>query len=728
MVRIVRLVCMAFAIGSRTGSGRGFGPVITLFLLLAISLLLLVGLISDVALFSRYQLWLLGFNLLLLVIFVVLVVINLGRLWRRYIQKRPGSRLAAKLAILFIGFALIPATVLYTFSIWLIDKEIESWFDVEVKSALNDALDLSRYSLKAQLNQYHKQLEPLIESLADAPDDLAAYLMNSHVESHDVGELLLLGSDQRIIASVSAGIATDLLPDMPSETILIQVVQGTPYLGIDPAQDGGFYARLVFALPAAETISESRILQVLYPVPQRINTLAAGVQNTYRRYDQLSYLRSGLQQNFIIVLTLVLLSAGVYAMWIAFFSTKLLMHPILRLTSATQAIAAGDLDTKIDISQRDDLGALVNSFNEMMHSLSEARDTRQRSQKQLENQRTYLHTVLANISSGVISLDRNLCVKTVNQAVIDMLGTSFEPLIDKSLFSETQDSAVVRFYGEIKPHLEDADGVWEEQFGLFVGNTYKQIICRGTKMPNGGYVIVLNDITQLIQAQRETAWGEVARHLAHEIKNPLTPIQLSTEQLSRKLAHKVSAEDAELLRRSTHTIIEQVKAMQGMVDEFSQYARPVPPSLKALEVNQLVIDIVDLYRSGKHRIDVELSPQKPLVSGDKSRLRQLLHNLLKNAIEALESCDREGFILVATRINAERPELVDLEIQDNGPGFSDDVIKRLFEPYSTTKLRGKGLGLAIVKKIVEEHNGTIQVNHLKNGVSIVVQLLRLNTV
>ena len=720
---------MVFAMNANRG--RSIWPVAILFLLLVISLLLLARLVNDAELLGRYQLWLLGFNLLLLFVFTVLAVINFGRLAHKFFQHRPGSRLATKLAILFMLFALVPATIVYTFSTWIISGRIDSWFNIEVDSALQSAIDLSRNSLAAQLKQYHRQLQPLVQELENAPDDVAAYLMNTNIELIGASELLLLGSDKRIITSVSADVAAHLLPDLPSDAVFSQIASGEPYLGVDPTSDGNLHARLVFPLPSTDATAEERILQVLYPMPQSANT--AKVQKTYKHYSQLSFLRSNLKQHFIIVLTLVLLSAVVYAIWVALFSTKRLMHPILKLTLATQAVAVGELDTRISASPSDDIGVLVDSFNRMTGHLSEARDASIKSQQQLEKQRTYLHTVLANISSGVISVNQSLQIKTVNQAAADMIGTSTKLLVDRLLSDPSHASVVNQLYELVKSHIEDKDQTWTQQLSFLADNEYKYLICRGTRIIDGGYVIVLNDITQIVQAQRETAWGEVARHLAHEIKNPLTPIQLSAEQLSKKLADKVTADEADLLQRATHTIIEQVKSMKEMVDEFSQYSRPAPPQFEEVDVNQLVMDIVELYRSGKHKIQLDLSARNLLVSGDKSRLRQLLHNLLKNASEALDNCDWDGVISIVTHSHEDKPEKVEIEVQDNGPGFSDAVIKRLFEPYSTTKPKGKGLGLAIVKKIVEEHNGTIQILNLENGGAVVkvalwyVEALKENT-
>ncbi len=699
-------------------------PAGALLLLLTISLFLLVSSVQDSAAFDRHHLKILSFNILLLLVFIILIVVNVGRLVYRRIKRRTGSRLTFKLTILFVIFALAPATVVYGVSLWMIDKGMSSWFSIDVEQALEDAISLSRHSLNTQLSLYKNEIVPLVEDLIGAPDDLAAYLINTYVAANRESEVVLLASDRRIVAAAS-GIFPKLLPDLPSDEILRSVIGGEPYYGIDPIQARGLYARLVISLPPTRTMPELRILQLLYPVSERANTLAVSVQNTYRHYGQLSYLRNSLEDNFILALSLVLLSGIFYAVWVALVSARNLVRPVVKLTDATRAVAAGELEVKISKPSQDDLGLLVESFNEMTVRLSEARDSSARSREQLSNQHTYLYTVLGNISSGVLGLDARHVLKTVNRAASDILDIDLTELSEKSLFCKVDRPGFVHFRDHIKPYLENRNLEWETRFDLTSGGKYQSLICRGKVLPDGGCAIVFNDITQMEQAQRETAWGEVARRLAHEVKNPLTPIQLSAEHLSNKLSGKLAAKDKEFLERSTHTIIEQVKSMKQMVDEFSQYSRLTTPRPEILPMNTLVCEVVDLYHSGDYQITLKLLTEDLLVSGDASRLRQLLHNLLKNSEEALQE-NSSGEIIIVLRADQQSASKVVLAVSDNGPGFDPAVVKNLFEPYATTKLKGKGLGLAIVKKIVEEHNGKIRAFNLpQGGASVIVTLPRI---
>ena len=698
---------------------------VLLLLLLAVSLYLLIILVQDAAAFARYQIWVLGFNLVLLILFVVLIIRNTVYLRRRRAAGKSGARLTIKLAKNFIVFALVPAAVVYAFSSWMLNRGIDSWFSADVEQALQDALELSRHSLNLQLNQYQKQLEPLLKELAEVPDDLIEYQLSGYIKKTNASEFLVLGGDQHIISAVTSDVS-NLLPDLPTQAVLRQVFNGERYLGIDPVKHRGLYARLVFPVPRPEAMTEIRVFQALYPVSERANTFAGNVQDTYQRYNQLEFLRDALRQNFTVILSLVLVSGILYAVWASFFSARRLMRPISMLTEATRAVGAGKLDTQLQKTSRDDFGALIESFNHMTQSLSEARDTSAHSRRQLETQRTYLHTVLGSISSGVLSMDRQFVLKTANPAAGKILYATFDSLIDQVVFSSITGS-VARFFEKLKPCLDGGSDTWEEQFNLTLNGTYKSLLCRGTKMSNGGYVVVFDDITQIVQAHRETAWGEVARRLAHEIKNPLTPIHLSADHLRKKLLPKLHTSDQEFVDRSVRTIVEQVKAMKQMVDEFSQYSRPAALKLKPLQLNFLVNEVLDLYQSAEVRIEVDLSAVELWVAGDGPRLRQLVHNLLKNAVEAV-ALQSDGHIFVATRIKQDDNTMVEIETSDNGPGFDATLLANLFEPYVTTKNKGKGLGLAIVKKIVEEHHGQVNVsNRRQGGASVIVSLPRIES-
>ena len=608
--------------------------IILLTALLALSLALLAGLVADSERLDRYRWWFLGSNILLAGVFLVLIIINLVSLVRKRLRKQAGSRLTTKLTILLVSLVLVPAATLYVFSTWLVTKSVDSWFDVKIEAALSDALDLSRHSLDTQLEQYNRMIGPIVSELNNTPDELSAYVLPSLLAQSGASEMSIISNNQNIIASVSTGEA-NLLPNLPDADALSETSQGRPYLGVDYIVDSGLFARLIFPLSQTGVETENRLLQVLYPMSERVNTLAANVQSAYREYDRFFYLRDALQSMLVVILTLVLLSGVLYAVWLAFYSSANLMRPIALLTNATRDVGSGKLDVQLDASSKDDLGELVSSFNQMTARLVQARDVNETNQRLIENKSAHLHTVLEGISSGVLSLDKGLVLQTANPAAEKILNIRFSELLGRPLCPNANNPALRDLCDRLLSLVRSGRSEWKQELGLFVGDEYKTLTFYVAIIPSGSYVIVFNDVTETVQASRETAWEEVARRMAHEIKNPLTPIQLAAERLHNKLAEKLSGANAEFLKRCTYTIVDQVQSMQKMVDEFSQYAHSFPSELTLLEINGIVRDVCELYRPVNFALELDLDVGNPPIAGDEARLRQLLHNLLKNAGEAL---------------------------------------------------------------------------------------------
>jgi PAS domain S-box-containing protein len=481
------------------------------------------------------------------------------------------------------------------------------------------------------------------------------------------------------------------------------------------------------------------MLQALYPVPDSLDGLAGSVQASVGKYRQLTYLREPLKTSYILTLTLALGLSVLTAIWAAFFSARRLMLPIHNLAEGTRAVAEGNYATRLPPSGRDELGFLVQSFNEMTRRLSHARDQARTSRLQVESQRAYLEAVLERISTGVLTLDASGTLHTANEAAARILGVALSPRTGRKLDDFAGDHAALgQFLSVVMPHVEHGSGEWHEEFELPGRQGRKIIVCRGTRLPDrhdlaGGWVVVFDDITALVQAQREAAWSEVARRLAHEIKNPLTPIQLSAERLRHRFLDRLSPEEAEVLDRSTWTIVQQVESLKSMVRAFADYASTPAADFTRIDLNDLAREVVDLYGPADHRgtVTLDLADHLPPVEADRSRLRQVLHNLIKNALEAHNEGGGPARVSVATRaveVDGESDAAVELSVRDAGPGIRADMVDRLFEPYMTGKPRGSGLGLAIVRKIVEEHGGQVAAENAEGGGAIIrVRLPRSST-
>jgi nitrogen fixation/metabolism regulation signal transduction histidine kinase len=720
-------------------------PILLLFVLLMGSLFLLADATRNETSFEQLHYWLFPFNVLLLAIFLILIVVNVYKLAMQVIRQQPGSRLTLRLLLMFVLLAMVPVGIVYTFSRWLIQEGVDSWFNADVEQSLQDSIDLSRSSLDLHMRNLRKQTEPMVEELSQTTALDAPLVINQLLNQSGASEIAIFNRSGRVIAS-GGEIGSAVLPRLPGETVMRLVSQGETYVGLDPVKDGGLNVRLVFPISTGGSSTEYQMVQVLYPISTRISNLALSVQEGFGKYNELVYLRKPLKQNFILIITLVLLLGILFAVWAAFYSARRLVEPIKELAQGTKAVAEGQYH-KIPVERNDDLGMLVASFNQMTERLSLARDKAKLSQRLIDSQRNYLQTILENLSSGVISLDAKLVIKTANATASQILNTDIHEYIGRDIAQLSMGHENLKsFCDQIVPMLQGSELKWQTEVKLLGGSQVnkfqnKILMCRGVTLPNdeeqnGGYALVFDDITQLISAQRDSAWGEVARRLAHEIKNPLTPIQLSAERLRRKLLPKIDSDEGSILDRATTTIIEQVESMKEMVNDFANYARVPQIEKSPLDLNKLISEVVELYQNNKNNFEVRTSLDEypPLLMGDSTRLRQLMHNLIKNAFEAMSSTSREqeeqhAQVLITTRcFEISSVPFVSLVVVDDGPGFPDDLLQRLFEPYITTKSTGNGLGLAIVKKIVEEHGGTIRAENTSDRGARIKIRIPLSTV
>ena len=678
---------------------------------------------SNTAAFSQNYTLLLVLNLGVAVSLMGLIGYQLWVLWKKLKARVFGTKLTLRMLWMFALMALLPGTLVYGVSVQFLNKSIESWFDVRVDNALEGGLSLGQSVLDNLLQDLVKKGEVMALALADNPSSEHLTQLNRLREQVGVQEATLFSGRGKMLATASSE-HSSFLPELPSAAILRQVRQQQPYTEIETVPGKGLYLHVLVPVNVLTLSEDMRILQLKQPVPQRLSKDAETVQAVYRDYQELSFSRQGLKRIYGMTLTLTLLLALLSAIALAFVLSEKLSAPLGLLAESTRAIAKGDFTQINPVQSRDELGALTLSFNRMTRQLADASAAVEKKQQQLEGAKIYLESILAHLSSGVLTFDEKFHLRAANPRAGEILGSDLSALRGLPLPAwGSRDMALQPLAHAVAEQFElSADKEWRKQIEFSSPAEKRMLLVRGTNLPgtvDSGYVVVFDDITHLLQAQRDAAWGEVARRLAHEIKNPLTPIQLSAERLEHKLADKLSAPDAEVLTRSTQTIVNQVAALKSMVDAFAEYARSPQLNLQLLDLNQLVREVLALYESSGARLDVALAGELPLINGDATLLRQVMHNLLRNAEDALSGVPQPE-ITVRTEADGNK---VRLSIADNGSGFPEQLMGRLFEPYVTTKSKGTGLGLAIVKKIVEEHHGLIQAQNIEpHGARVSIQL------
>ncbi|OGT35627.1 MAG: hypothetical protein A2W28_02505 [Gammaproteobacteria bacterium RBG_16_51_14] len=713
---------------------KGGGKVILvtglfLFAFMLVSLLMMSAALQDSSRFDRFYSILLVFNTLGLLTLIVLIALNFKRLIRQLRNRTAGARLTIRMVMMFSLLSVTPVLIVYYFSLNFLHQGIDNWFDLRVEQALDDSLELSRLALDVRMRELLKKTEQVAVEFADLTDEAVPFEIDEIRDRIGADELTLITRQGGIIAS-SAGDTTSLVPDIPDKTTLLQLQQGNSYIGLDTVRNKTLSIRVVANVPGIGIKSEARIIQALFPVSGRMNELAESVQSSYVKYNELSYLREQVKLSFILILTLVLLFSIFSAVWAAFYSARKLVAPIRDLARGTQSVAEGDYGTQLPVPGNDELGFLVASFNEMSSKIAQARDTARLSQQEAEAQRTHLEVVLSRLSSGVLVLDRECTLRTANISAGKILDVPVSSLLGHSLDDIAMKyQHIDEFSRTINSRLRDRSGDWREQVSIYGGSGQQIVMCSGKALPGeteASHVIVFDDITALLQGQRNAAWSEMARHLAHEIKNPLTPIQLAAERLRHKYLRSMNKKDAEILDRLTNTIVQQVETMKDMVNSFSDFARTPEISPESINLHSLIEEVLDLYRNldKQTRIDLRLGADSAKITGDPKRLRQVLNNLLNNAFEANESVPDARLYISTHTISDSGSDVIELRIKDSGPGIDEDIIGKVFEPYVTTKIRGTGLGLAIVKKIVEEHGGKVWLENSRSGLGTcaVVQL------
>ena len=677
---------------------------------------------ANTDLFAHNFPLLLGATGTLVAAMLALVVYQVVQLRRKMRAGVFGTKLTIRLMLVFGLMALLPGAVVYAVSVQFLSKSIESWFDVRVDTALGSGLNLGQAALDNLQRELTVKADSMAQRLAETPASAHAVELNLLREQYNIQEATLFTERGKLI-SFAGNERSGLTPTAPDNSILLQIRQQQTYARIESIGDRGLYMRVVVPVNLLSFTENIRVLQLLQPVPKKLADDAEAVRLAYQDYQELSLSRLGLKRLYGLTLTLAMVLALLATVALAFLISEQMAAPLRALAKGTRAVAKGDFSQMHPVNSRDELGMLTQSFNRMTRQLSEARTTAEESRAQIEKSRAYLETILGNLTSGVVAFDEQLRVRSINPAAAQILGVDADVLRGMQPYQwPAQAPQLADFAHAIASQFQahpDAD--WQQQIEYRGNQEKRMLLARGTRLPSGidsGCILVFDDITHLVRAQRDAAWGEVARRLAHEIKNPLTPIQLSAERIEHKFASKLNPADADTLRRSTQTIVNQVSAMKEMVNAFAEYAKTPRAQLLPVNLNALIGEVLDLYGHDA-AIHLQLADSLPLVMGDAKLLRQIIHNLLQNAQDALVDIAQPHIVISTGSAEHE----VQLIITDNGSGLPEQVMERLFEPYATTKPKGTGLGLAIVKKIIEEHHGIIRMeNRAEGGVAVCIRL------
>ncbi|TMH06215.1 MAG: HAMP domain-containing protein [Betaproteobacteria bacterium] len=694
---------------------------------------------NNRALYERHYVWLFWLNVAVALLLGAVIVFAAARLVMRRRKGKFGSRLLLKLAGIFALVGVVPGVLIYTVSYQFVSRSIESWFDVRVEGALDAGLNLGRATLDAMVSDLSAKTRLAAERLGESRDQIGPLALERLREQLSARDASVLGNNGQVLFS-AAGRGDALMPERAPAAMLRQVRSArvlSQLEGLDEENPAAAASqarvRALALIPNSElslAASEDRFLMVTQAVPPELVRNALAVQTAYREYQQRALAHEGLRRMYIGTLTLALILAVFGAVLLAVTLGNQLARPLLLLADGMRQVAKGDLQPKTVLASRDELSGLTRSFADMTAQLADARTQVQHSVDQLEAARTHLQTILDNLTAGVIVFDHERRIEIVNPGATRILRLPLSAHVGHRLdeVGGLQDFAATvwqRFeLHKSAPEAGERDH-WQDSFELQVPSrdgretAMQTLLVRGAMLPQDARLMVFDDISEVVSAQRSAAWSEVARRLAHEIKNPLTPIQLSAERLQHKLEAKLEGADQAMLVKSVATIVTQVQAMKQLVNEFRDYARLPAAKLQALDLNALVAEVLALYGTQQEQGHLAAEPGAglPAIEGDATQLRQVIHNLVQNALQAIaETAD--GRVVVRTEVARNEqglPRAVRLHVIDNGPGFAEKVLKRAFEPYVTTKSKGTGLGLAVVKKIADEHAARVRLANLPGG-------------
>jgi len=693
-------------------------------LLFTLSFLIVKSLSEDDA--GQLQFWITIIGGIGIAILVFFLITNCYLLFRQYRRNEIGSKLTSKLVVIFFFLTVVPFSLIYFFAIQFLNKGVDNWFDVRVEQTVKDSILLSKTALEGIKEEITEDVEGYAKSLSQnlEPGELLKTLDEIRKLEGYV-ELSLYTDDGRILAFSSADSA-NIFPDTPQDTVFNELRLNQTYTLIEPISENTQQFRIVVPIRTKN-------------FGRQFYGLKANSQ-----YSQMEFARGPLKFSLIVTLSLISLASLLFSILTAVYLSRRLVSPISQLASGTQKIAEGDYGTELNVSTSDELGILTSSFNNMSRKINEAQQTALISQQETEQQKGYLEAVLTNLSSGVFSFNQHQRLQICNSAAADILNLEIESTYGKTALElAQQNSQAKQFFKVIDTGIQSGQPNWQDEITLLGEHGRQMIIVRGSLLHkatensvlntqddhyHNNYVVVFDDVTNLIQAQRDAAWGEVARRLAHEIKNPLTPIQLSAERIKNKLYDQVDTEMKETLDRSTRTIVQQVESMKEMVNAFSSYAQPVRAKLAPLNINRLIKDVCELHRSTFNDIDfkMRLDENLPEIKANTSALRQVLNNLIINAMHALEETPNAKLHIISTIAEKVKGQYIDIVIEDNGSGIPEDIRDSLFDPYVSSKSKGSGLGLAIVKRIVEEHSGSVWVKDSDIGGTAMYVRLPIN--